>query len=38
YFSELAEKVINSKPVILKEVDLIRRFKRKIVKGIARRL
>lgn len=38
YFSELAEKVINSKPVVLKEVDLIRRFKRKIVKGIARRL
>jgi len=38
YFSELAEKVIGSKPVVLKEVTMGRKLKRKIVKGIARRL
>jgi len=38
YFSELAEKVINSKPVVLKEVTFARKLKRKLVKGIARRL
>jgi ATP-binding protein involved in chromosome partitioning len=38
YFSELAEKVINSKPIVLKEVTIGRKLKRKVVKGIARRL
>jgi len=38
YFLELAEKVIDSKPVVLKEVTTMRRLKRKVVKGIARRL
>jgi len=38
YFSNLAEKVINSKPVVLKEVTFARKLKRKVVKGIARRL
>ena len=37
YFAELAEKVISSKPVVLKEVTLGRRLKRKVVKGIIRR-
>lgn len=38
YFSELADKVIGSSPVVLKEVTFGRRLKRKVVKGIARRL
>ncbi|MBA7677582.1 Iron-sulfur cluster carrier protein [subsurface metagenome] len=38
YFAELAEKVITSKPVVLKEVTLGRRLKRKITKRIVRRL
>jgi len=38
YFSELAEKVIGSNPVVLKEVTFGRRLKRKVVKGIARTL
>lgn len=38
YFSEMAEKVISSKPVVLREVGFGRRLKRKVVKGIARRL
>ncbi len=38
YFAELAEKVITSKPVVLKEVTLGRRFKRKVVKRIIRRI
>jgi len=38
YFSELAEKVINSKPVVLKEVTPGRKFKRKLVKEIIRRV
>ena len=37
YFSELAEKVINSKPTVLKDVTLAKRLKRKVIKGIARR-
>lgn len=35
-FAELARKVINAKPVTLKEVDFTRRLKRKVVKGLAR--
>jgi hypothetical protein len=38
YFSELADKVVSSKPVVLKEVTLGRKFKRKLVKGIIRRV
>jgi len=38
YFAELAEKVITSKPVVLKEVTLGRRLKRKITKRIIGRL
>lgn len=38
YFLELAQKVIDSNPVILKEVTLGRKLKRKLFKGIARRL
>ncbi len=38
YFSELADKVVSSKPVVLKDITLGKRLKRKIVKGIARRL
>ena len=38
YFSELADKVVDSKPVVLKDVTMGKRLKRKIVKGIARRL
>lgn len=38
YFSELAEKVIGSRPVVLKEVTIGRKLKRKVVKGIARRI
>ena len=38
YFSELADKVVSSKPVVLKEVTLVKKLKRKIVKGIVRRL
>ncbi|GAI19279.1 unnamed protein product, partial [marine sediment metagenome] len=38
YFAELAEKVITSKPVVLKEVTLGRRLKRKVAKGLIRRL
>ena len=37
-FSELAERVINSSPVVLKEVTFGRKLKRKVAKGIARRL
>jgi hypothetical protein len=35
---KLANKVIDSKPVVLKEVTLGRKFKRKLVKGIIRRV
>jgi len=38
YFLKLANKVIDSKPVVLKEVTLGRKFKRKLVKGIIRRV
>jgi len=38
YFAELAEKVIISKPVVLKEVTLGRRLKRKVAKRIIRRI
>ena len=38
YFSELADKVIGSSPVVLKEVTFGRKLKRKVIKGIARRL
>ena len=38
YFSELAEKVIGSRPVVLKEITFTKRLKRKVIKGIARRL
>ena len=38
YFSKLADKIISSKPVILKDVTLGKKLKRKLVKGIARRL
>jgi len=37
-FSELVEKIVGSKPVVLKEVTLARKLKRRIVKEIARRL
>lgn len=38
YFSKLADKIINSTPVVLKDVTLGKKLKRKLVKGIARRL
>jgi len=38
YFSELAERVVDSRPVVLKEVTMGRKLKRKVVKGIARRI
>jgi len=38
YFSELADKVVSSKPVVLKDVTMVKKLKRKLVKGIARRL
>jgi len=38
YFSELADRIISSTPVVLKDVTLGKKFKRKLVKGIARRL
>lgn len=37
YFSELADKIINSNPVVLKDVTLGKKLKRKLAKGIARR-
>jgi Mrp family chromosome partitioning ATPase len=38
YFSELAGKIIESTPVVLKDVTLKKKFKRKVTKGIARRV
>ena len=38
YFSELADKIISSTPVVLKDVTLGKKLKRKLVKGIARRI
>ncbi len=37
-FSELAARIISSSPVVLKDVTLGKKLKRKLVKGIARRL
>jgi Mrp family chromosome partitioning ATPase len=38
YFSELADKIIKSTPVVLKDVTLGKKLKRRLAKGIARRL
>ena len=38
YFSELADKIIISNPVTLKDITMGKKLKRKLVKGIARRL
>lgn len=38
HFSELAERVMSSKPTVLKDITLGKKFKRKVLKGIARRL
>ena len=38
YFQGLADRIISSKPVVLKDVTLVKKFKRKVFKGIARRL
>jgi len=38
YFSKLADRIIRSTPVVLKDVTLGKKLKRKLVKGIARRL
>ncbi len=38
YFSELAEKVIALNPIVLKDVTLAKKLKRKVIKGVARRL
>ena len=38
YFAKLADKIVNAKPVVLKAVTLATRLKRKVAKGIARRL
>lgn len=38
YFSEIADKVISSNPVVLKEVTMGRKLKRRLVKGVARGL
>lgn len=38
YFNDLAHKIIEAKPVVLKDVTTFTRLKRKIVKGVARRL
>lgn len=38
YFAELADRIDEAKPVVLKDVTLTRRLKRKVVKGIVRRL
>lgn len=38
YFSELADKIINAKPVVLKDITLVKRLKRKVFKGIVRRI
>lgn len=37
YFSELADKIITSRPVVLKDVTKGKKFKRELFKGIARR-
>lgn len=38
YFSKLADKIINSTPIVLKDITMGKKLKRKFVKGIARRL
>jgi Mrp family chromosome partitioning ATPase len=38
FFSELADKIISARPVVLKDVTMGKKIKRKIAKGIARRL
>ena len=38
YFSELTDKVVSSKPTVLKDVTLAKRLKRKVIKAIVRRL
>lgn len=38
YFSELADKVVSSKPVVLKDITMVKKLKRKLVKGIIRRV
>ncbi|GAI06624.1 unnamed protein product, partial [marine sediment metagenome] len=38
YFHQLAEKVINSKPVVLKDITLTKKLKRKVFKGVVRSL
>jgi Mrp family chromosome partitioning ATPase len=38
YFSDLADKIISSTPVVLKDVTRFKKFKRKLVKGVARRV
>ena len=38
YFSELAERIVKAKPVILKDITLAKRLKRKVAKGIIRRI
>lgn len=38
YFSELADKIISSKPMVLKDVTMVKKLKRRVVKGIVRRL
>ena len=38
YFRVLAERITTTKPVVLKDVTLVKKLKRKIVKGVARRI
>lgn len=38
YFSELADKIISAKPVVLKDITMVKKLKRKVAKGIIRRL
>ena len=38
YFKMLAERIITTKPVVLKDVTLVKKLKRKILKGVASRL
>jgi len=38
YFCDLANRIVEAKPVVLKDVTLTRKLKRKVVKGIVRRI
>jgi len=38
YFSELATKIVSAQPTVLKDVTMVKKLKRKVFKGIARRL